>query len=57
MYCYDGIVYRIWSVSGVMFLLGVLCILVERRFHSGIKSQARHLTQILFISDEAEGSR
>ena len=30
MYCYDGIVYRILAVSGIMFLLGILCILFEK---------------------------
>lgn len=30
MYCYDGILYRIWAVCGVMFLLGVICILIEK---------------------------
>lgn len=30
MYCYDGIVYRILAASGIMFLLGILCILFEK---------------------------
>lgn len=30
MYCYDGILYRIWAVCGAMFLLGVICILIEK---------------------------
>ena len=30
MYNFSGIVYRIWGVSGVMLLLGIVCILFEK---------------------------
>lgn len=30
MICFDGIIYRIWGVCGCIFLIGVLCILIEK---------------------------
>ena len=29
MYCFDGIIYRLWGVCGFMFLVGFICILLE----------------------------
>lgn len=37
MYYYDGIIYRIWGVSGIMMLLGGICILLDRPWKRGFK--------------------
>ena len=35
MYNYSGIFYRIWGVCGIIFLVGVMCILLERPWKIG----------------------
>ena len=37
MYNFSGIWYRIWGVCGVMFLLGVICILFDKPWRKAVK--------------------
>lgn len=37
MYNFSGIVYRIWGVSGIILLLGIICILIEKPWKKGFK--------------------
>ena len=37
MYNFSGVLYRIWGVCGIVFLLGVLCILFEKPWINGFR--------------------
>lgn len=39
MYNYSGLFFRIWGVCGVILLLGVICILVEKPWTTSFKLQ------------------
>lgn len=37
MYNFSGIIYRIWAVCGILFALGIVCLLFERPWKKGFK--------------------
>ena len=55
MYCYNGIFYRIWSVCGVIFLLGALCILIEKPWKDTFRIQKCAIGIILLVFTLAFG--
>ena len=52
MYCYDGIVYRILAVSGIMFLLGILCILFEKPWSDTFLLGLNEMTKLSFMGGD-----
>lgn len=49
MFFYGGIIYRIWAVSGVMFLLGVVCIAIEKPWSKPFRIQNYTVGILLLI--------
>jgi hypothetical protein len=37
MYNFSGIIYRLWAVDGILFLLGIICILIEKPWSENFK--------------------
>lgn len=47
MFNFSGILYRVWGVSGVVLLLGVICICIDRPWRNGFSLQKQRLGVIL----------
>lgn len=55
MYNFSGIVYRIWGVSGIMLLLGIICILLEKPWVKEFKFKSYMIGMILVIAAIGSG--
>lgn len=55
MYNFSGIVYRIGGVSGIMLLLGIICILLEKPWIKGFKFKSCMIGMLLVIAGIGSG--
>ncbi len=37
MYNFSGLIFRIWGVAGIIFIIGVICVLMGQPWRNGFK--------------------
>lgn len=49
MYDFSGLVYRIWAVGGILLLIGIVCLLIDKPWSKGFNHKDVKISIILLI--------